>query len=186
MNDDTRDLAELARAAGYVFPAGWTVTASLEADYDSTPHDGDWATPQDIAAWKNGKWRYVGVVVTVRDGEGREWGTASLRGVEHGLALDDGTTTDALARDDVLPELVTEACVEATSAATGWVAEWWTHDLTVLTDTELALMVTTQERKIEDAFMQNLGRNVQDEIAPRLEIVARVRAEQSRRKGSSQ
>ena len=44
-------------------------------DTDATPHDADCYTPEDIKAWENGNWWYVGVTVTAEGvGEASLWG----------------------------------------------------------------------------------------------------------------
>lgn len=44
---------------------GITYKVTIEADYDVRPEsDGDWASQEDIDAWKRDEWRYVGVIVT--------------------------------------------------------------------------------------------------------------------------
>lgn len=121
---ESKDVTEMARVAGYAFPADWTVTASTEADIDSDPYDADCYSPQDIAAWKADEWQYVGLIVTVADEDGHEWGSASIWGVDDGFPLEDGTTTSAIGRVDLLPDLITQAGDEANKSAAAFVGKW--------------------------------------------------------------
>jgi hypothetical protein len=53
---------------------------TITADVDSTPFEFDCYTAEDIAAWRNYDWRYVGVQLGRNDADGN----ASLWGVEFG------------------------------------------------------------------------------------------------------
>jgi hypothetical protein len=124
MTDETRDLTAKARELARL-PLGVTVTARLEHDVDVDPRtDGDWATPEDIAAWKADEWEYVGIIVDVTDEHGRMWGDASIWAVDHGYVNSKGKTSDALMRDDLIDGLVSEAVDVAVAAAQSWATKW--------------------------------------------------------------
>ena len=79
----TVDAAALAQHAGITLPPGATVLVWTSHDDDSTPHDAECYSPDDIAAWERGAWAYVavGVRVTLSDGTER---SDYLSGVEVG------------------------------------------------------------------------------------------------------
>lgn len=70
-----------------------TITATALSDEDANPDEADCYTEENVAAWKNNLWAYVGMDVRVL-WAGREIGQASLWSIEHGQ-LDDNTYADA-------------------------------------------------------------------------------------------
>lgn len=76
----------------------WVVRAELLADGEATPEDGDWATARDVAWFRQGSWRYVGVRVTVEFG-GVDIASDSLWGVAHGLMPSGDVEGEGEARD---------------------------------------------------------------------------------------
>lgn len=121
---DSKDITETAREAGFPFPPGWRVTASTKFDAAATPMDADCYSAKDIAAWKADEWRYVGVIVTVTDEDGREWGWDAIWSVEDDFTTDDGTTTYALDREDLITDLIQQAADEAAKAVAAFVEKW--------------------------------------------------------------
>lgn len=62
---------------------GFDFVARLEYDTDSNPEDADCYSPEDVQRWKNDKWFYVGVVLSVsRNGVELSDHAASLWGIE--------------------------------------------------------------------------------------------------------
>lgn len=86
---------------------GITFTVTLHEDVDASPldymnegEDGCYST-EDIAAWRNDEWRYVGVVVKTTTSEASVWG------VEYGRLGDTYITLDKIIEshvDDLLAE----------------------------------------------------------------------------------
>jgi hypothetical protein len=113
---DLADVTKLANKLGWSLPDGWEVNAYIELDRDTTPDDADVYTEEDHVAWRAGTWWFVGVRVIVTDHTGREWGEASLWGVEDGTLA--GKELNPLTNDDncPVPDLIAEALGEATRA----------------------------------------------------------------------
>lgn len=53
---------------------GVSFTVTLYADCDSTPHDADCYSAEDIKGWRDDRWSYVGVVLTTAMSESSVWG----------------------------------------------------------------------------------------------------------------
>lgn len=111
------DITDRVHALGWQ-TTGLTVRAYTVADEDSLPEDSECYTPTQLAAWSQGEWRYVGVVVTVTGAHGFEWGRCSLFSVECGWWTDtneNDTVTSARAIDPLtdpdhpLPDIIVEA-----------------------------------------------------------------------------
>ncbi len=83
-----KDVTELVERAGWI-PAGLgarrlEVRAALFADYGLDPaSDGDWASADDVAAWKRDDWAYVVLQVRVLL-DGVELGSDTLGGMVYG------------------------------------------------------------------------------------------------------
>lgn len=77
------DITARVRGLGRVFGDRVTVTAALLPDYQTRPEDFDCYDQEDIRAWRDDEWQFVGVVVTVLVGES-VLGVDSLWGVEYG------------------------------------------------------------------------------------------------------
>jgi hypothetical protein len=102
---DTIDSQQLPRRDGF------DIDLHIVPDYDSTPHDADCYSAEDICEWQREAWMYVGIVVTASRG-GVELGQSSLWGVEHGDMPKAGTI-DAF-RHEAVPDLIGEAVADAT------------------------------------------------------------------------
>lgn len=119
------DVTERATAQGYTFPEGWIVEATTEPDIDTRPTDYDCYDEADIAAWKRDEWWYVCLLVRVLDEDGREWGYDILGGCEKGSMPGHDHWIDPLKdRDDLLPEMITEACFAAIKEAEDCCSTW--------------------------------------------------------------
>lgn len=81
------------------------IEATTHADTDSSPLEESWPTPEQITAWKNDEWRYVGISLTASIGNVSS--DASLWGIAFGI----GSDSDFLVylRDEVISNLYTEA-----------------------------------------------------------------------------
>lgn len=90
----------------------WSFRVTLTSDAGLRPeNDGEWAKPEDIAAWKRNDWCYVVVTVTPVDRLGRVWEANAYSGgaVVWGT-LGDGTVIDReRIEKDQLPILI-EGC----------------------------------------------------------------------------
>jgi hypothetical protein len=65
------------------------VTASMDRDDDADPRtDGDWASAEDIEAWKRNEWEYVSFLVAV-ELNGVPIGFGDISGVVHGSLGED-------------------------------------------------------------------------------------------------
>jgi hypothetical protein len=115
------DITDRVHALGWR-TAGLTVRAYTIADEDSSPLGEDCYTDTQKSAWRRDEWCYVGVIVTVTDAQGFEWGSDSLFGVEAGTWTDTdesdtvtGTRTlDPLTNPDhPLPTMIPEAMANA-------------------------------------------------------------------------
>ena len=62
-------------------PDGYRLTLAVHDDTDSTPDDAD---PADIEAWREDRWRYVGIEVAVVDDDGTELASDAVWGFELG------------------------------------------------------------------------------------------------------
>lgn len=62
---------------------GFDISARIVPDTDSSPLDVDCYSAEDIAAWREDQWSYVGTIVTASR-HGIELGSASLWGSEYG------------------------------------------------------------------------------------------------------
>lgn len=62
-------------------PDGYRLTLTVHDDTDSRPDDAD---PADIEAWREGRWRYVGIEVAVVDDDGIELASYAAWGFELG------------------------------------------------------------------------------------------------------
>jgi hypothetical protein len=98
---------------------GFEIRAAMVPDTDSTPDDADCYDESDKAAWRNGEWGYVGIIVSAWRA-GVELGEASLWGTEYGIL--DGRAINPLADDAANsaewvhgygPQLIREAISEA-------------------------------------------------------------------------
>ena len=84
-------------------PDGVALTLAMIREDDSDPEDSDCYSDEDIAAWRNDEWEYVGIIVTAtladgRTGEGSLWGVdvgGYYPGTELSQAWD--AVTDAIA-----------------------------------------------------------------------------------------
>jgi hypothetical protein len=79
------------------------INVSTERDIDATPYDADCYTEEQITAWKNDEWHYVGVIVTVSF-QGVEIGNASLWAID---------SEDPAYHQEVANELTAEALKDA-------------------------------------------------------------------------
>ena len=62
-------------------PDGYRLTLTVHDDTDTTPDDVD---PADIEAWREDRWRYVGIEVAVVDDDGIELASDAVWGFELG------------------------------------------------------------------------------------------------------
>lgn len=94
-----------------LFAAGkLTVRGALIADPEADPTDSGCYDRAEVAAWRNGNWQYVGVVVEVR-WDDVEVSRDSLWSVEHGDV--DGRDADAWDPSYPLADLVDQALTDA-------------------------------------------------------------------------
>ncbi|SIH35613.1 Uncharacterised protein [Mycobacteroides abscessus subsp. abscessus] len=63
---------------------GFDVTAHLEADVDATPFEAECFDQNDIDAWRNDDWRFVGTVIKASK-NGIELGEASIWASVYGV-----------------------------------------------------------------------------------------------------
>jgi hypothetical protein len=89
------------------------ITVSTERDNDATPFDADCYTPEDIQAWRNDEWHYVGVVVDVLF-RGVVIGNASLWGIGTGGG-NGGCEIDPAYHQEVVENLTPVALADARS-----------------------------------------------------------------------
>ena len=76
---DANSPAEAAREAQF--------SVTLEPDIDSTPMDADCYEAEDIDAWRENRWQFVTVVVTLQDEQGNDTEFQDyLSGVEFGYS----------------------------------------------------------------------------------------------------
>lgn len=94
-------------------PPGATVRLYVYHDGDSTPDDADCYSPEDVQAWRDDAWHYVGTsaVVTLADGT---TGEAAVWGMETG---DYWPGTDEADVWEPVEELIGEALAAALEAA---------------------------------------------------------------------
>lgn len=89
------------------------LAAHTVPDLDMTPFDVEAYDPEDIEAWKNDEWHYVGLVVTASL-DGLALGEASLWGIEDGYSPGFGSGGYA---DPFVPEYLEDLAREATEEA---------------------------------------------------------------------
>ena len=65
-------------------PDGYRLTLTVHDDTHTTPGDFDCYDPDDIEAWREDRWRYVGIEVAVVDDDGAELGSDAVWGFELG------------------------------------------------------------------------------------------------------
>jgi len=96
---------------------GFDMRVELYPDYDNSPEGEDWASAEQVAAWRRDDWAY-GVLVVTASVNGYDLGTTALGGVVFGR-LDEDTNLnpleDATYVDDLRDEAVQDAEVEAKS-----------------------------------------------------------------------
>lgn len=104
---DTRDLGTVD---------GFQVSAALMPDLDAHPDEYECYGADDVTAWRDDWWTYVGIVVTVSR-EGIELGEASLWAIEHGTMPIGGGVAATIDVDawehDALSDLTDEALAAA-------------------------------------------------------------------------
>ena len=89
-------------------PRGFVIRATIMEDTNSSPHDYDCYTEEQIKQWKNDEWFFCGIVLSVyKAGICLTNNAASLWGIECNFT---GTSNDYLL--DVIKELETEALQE--------------------------------------------------------------------------
>jgi hypothetical protein len=71
-------------------PNGLVYHVQIVSDVDSTPHDADCYSPEDIERWEECRWEYVGIVVNVENVPAE----VSVWGFEWGFLREDGTVLD--------------------------------------------------------------------------------------------
>ena len=98
--------------APVTLPDGATARVYVYADDDADPTDADCYDDADVQAWREDRWRYVGVTAVVTLADGRR-GEASLWGVEMGAYW---PGSDAAQIWHTIPDLVREAAGEAADA----------------------------------------------------------------------
>lgn len=109
-------MTEVLRSKKLPTVGPFDMEAVLLPDPDTMPSDSECYSPEDIEAWKQDWWSFVGVVVNVRltSGHGGVLGSAAIWGLEDGNWAD-GRTMDPL-KDNAngyLPQLIEEAHGEA-------------------------------------------------------------------------
>lgn len=91
---------------------GFTIRIDVEQDADYTPHDADCFSPEDIQAWENDEWHFVGYVYTAMK-NGVELGSASIWGSPWGYG-DESSSIDSWIKENYYhPDLLNEATTEA-------------------------------------------------------------------------
>ena len=65
-------------------PDGYRLTLTVHDDTDSRPDDVECFDPEDIEAWREDRWRYVGIEVAVVDDDGEELASYAVWGFELG------------------------------------------------------------------------------------------------------
>ena len=65
-------------------PDGYRLTLTVHDDTDSRPDDTECMDPEDIEAWREDRWRYVGIEVAVVDDDGTELASDAVWGFELG------------------------------------------------------------------------------------------------------
>ena len=65
-------------------PDGYRLTLTMHDDTDFQPDDVECFDPADIEAWREGRWRYVGIEVAVVDDDGTELASYAVWGFELG------------------------------------------------------------------------------------------------------
>lgn len=96
---------------------GFDIVAYLVPDTDSAPTDFDCYSPEQIQAWREDEWQYVGTIVTASRA-GIELGSASLWGSEYGFLPTVGYVSPLVGDGDKFvsgygPGLISEAIAEA-------------------------------------------------------------------------
>lgn len=100
---------------------GFDIDAYIVPDSDSDPSDADCYSADDIAAYRAGRWSYVGTTVTASRA-GIVLGSAHLGGSEYGdlPGIDHWVSPLNGDGDDVIngygPQMIAEAIAEATAA----------------------------------------------------------------------
>lgn len=61
---------------------GRTVSVRIVDDAESRPDEAECYSEEQIAAWRRDDWRYIGLILTIRDSDDREIGQASLFRIE--------------------------------------------------------------------------------------------------------
>lgn len=83
--------------------------ATVEHDYDSRPEDTDCYTPEQLQAWRDDKWHYCGIVISIwLDDIQLAPNAASLWGVERNFPDGDNTYMTEVA-NELLGEAITYA-----------------------------------------------------------------------------
>ena len=83
---------------------GYQITATVEPDADSSPHDYECYGESEINAWMADEWRYVGIVLSVSyKGVTLDDSAASLWGVECNFPGTDNSYLATVA-EELLPE----------------------------------------------------------------------------------
>lgn len=96
-----RDITAQADADGWTVPDGWKIWVELAEDTDGTsPVD---QGPATVDAWERDEWQWVNVDVSVRDGAGREWGSATIGGCAYGWLPITGKDGATVGRMEVNP-----------------------------------------------------------------------------------
>ncbi len=90
-----------------------TITVAVEEDTDSTPFEFECYSPEDIAAWRNDRWLYVGLVASV-ELDGVVIGEDSLWSIE------DGTMSEQEVNALDLTGSCGDVIKEALYTARGW------------------------------------------------------------------
>jgi hypothetical protein len=65
-------------------PDGYRLTLTVHDDTDSRPDDVECFDPADIEAWREDRWRYVGIEVAVVDDDGTDLASYAVWGFELG------------------------------------------------------------------------------------------------------
>lgn len=94
---------------------GFTVRIDVVPDSDATPFDADCYSAEDIDAWRNDEWFYVGYVYTAYC-EGIELGSASIWGSEWDFPGTDSSIDAWITEDYYHPDLLNECTTEARDA----------------------------------------------------------------------
>lgn len=125
IKETEKDVTEQARAKGWTL-GKVSVRAALHRDVHLTPDGADCYDAVSRAAWERDEWGYVGLVVTVTDDDGREWGFSSLWGIEYGafpITDESGTLVETKDLDPLNPSTVDYHLSDVMREALGNAAE---------------------------------------------------------------